>query len=261
MRKSKHKKENTKNKKIILNIILIVFLIGIIICAYNIIAWIKSNKDTEKLVEDISRAITIDDSNDESKEKSYKVDFEKLKATNSDTVAWVKVNGTDVEYPIVKYKDNDFYLSHSFDKTSNGAGWIFADYRNKIDGTDKNIIVYGHNRRDGSMFATLKSILNKSWYENEENRKVIFITEQGQFEYQVFAVYQVEKENYDTTINFNSDKQFMTYIENAKKRSVYDFNVDVSSQDKILTLSTCANDNKYRVVLQAKNIMNSIILY
>lgn len=254
MRKSKHKKENIKMKKNFLNIILIIFLISIIVCAYNILNWFKNNTDTEKLIEDISGAITIDDGNenDKNKEKIYKVDFEKLKTTNSDTVAWIKVNGIDVEYPIVKYTDNEFYLSHSFDKTSNGAGWIFADYRNKIDGTDKNIIVYGHNRRNGSMFATLKNILNKSWYENEENRKIIFVTEQGQFEYQVFTVYQIEEENYDTTVSFSTDKQFINYIENAKKRSVYDFNVDVKSNDSILTLSTCANDNRYRVVLQAK---------
>ncbi|MDO5556653.1 MAG: class B sortase [Clostridia bacterium] len=256
MRKSKHKKENTKKKKIILNIILIVFFISIIICVYNIITWIKNNKDTETLIDEISNAVTVEDNNEdsntESKDKSYKIDFEQLKATNSDTVAWIKVNGTDIEYPVVKKNDNDFYLTHSFDKSLNGAGWVFADYRNKIDGTDRNIIVYGHNRRDGSMFATLKNILNKSWYENQENRKVIFITEQGQFEYQVFAVYQIEKDNYDTTINFNLDEEFMNYIENAKNRSVYDFNVDVNSADSILTLSTCANDNKYRVVLHSK---------
>lgn len=248
MGKGKHKKENIKNKKNFLNLILIIFLISIIMCAYNILNWFKNNAYTEKLMEDISSAVTIDNAN---KENIYKVNFEKLKATNSDTVAWIKVNGIDVEYPVVKYTDNDFYLSHSFDKTSNGAGWIFADYRNKIDGTDKNIIVYGHNRRNGSMFATLKNILNKSWYENEENRKIIFVTEQGQFEYQVFTVYQIEEENYDTTVSFSTDKQFITYIENAKKRSVYDFNVDVKSNDSILTLSTCANDNRYRIVLQA----------
>lgn len=258
MKNSKYKKENSKGKKLILNMILIVFFIIIIFSLYNIIKWIKNNKDTETQIDAILNAVTVEDNNEdennENKDKSYKIDFEQLKETNSDTVAWIKVNGTDIEYPVVKYTDNDFYLSHSFNKSSNGAGWVFTDYRNKVDGTDKNIIVYGHNRRDGSMFATLKNILNKSWYENEENKKVIFITEQGQFEYQVFAAYQIEKENYDTTISFNSDEQFMNYVEKAKKRSVYDFNVDVNSDDNILTLSTCANDNKYRVILHAKDM-------
>ena len=177
-----------------------------------------------------------------------------LKEQNDETVAWLKVNGTNIEYPVVKTTDNSFYLTHSFDKSNNSAGWIFVDCRNKIDGTDKNMVIYGHNRRDGSMFGSLKNVLDANWYENEENRNIIFCTAEGESVYKVFAIYQIEAEEYYITTDFQDDAQFEEFVTNIKKRSVKDFGEDVSKEDTILTLSTCANNNKYRVVVHAKKI-------
>ena len=87
-----------------------------------------------------------------------------------------------------------FYLKHSFDKSNNSAGWIFADYRNKFDGTDKNIIIYGHNMKDNSMFGRLKSVISEDWYNNEDNKYITLITENEIQIYEVFSVYQIEKE-------------------------------------------------------------------
>ena len=81
-----------------------------------------------------------------------------------------------MEYPVVRSTNNSFYLNHSFDKSKNLAGWIFADYKNKFDNTDKNIVIYGHNMRDDSMFGSLKNILNSDWYDNEENTNIWFFS-------------------------------------------------------------------------------------
>lgn len=81
-----------------------------------------------------------------------------------------------IDYPVVQASDNSFYLTRSFDKSKNSAGWIFADYRNKLDGTDKNIILYGHNRLDNSMFATLNNTQKESWYNNPENKYITYTT-------------------------------------------------------------------------------------
>jgi len=245
-------KKSKKLKRCILNFLSILFLIIIIVSIFNIIQWLRSNRKTEIIMEELSNVVTVEKVN-ENKEK-INVNFDQLKSTNSDTIAWLKVNGTNINYPILKSTDNDFYLFHSFDKSYNKAGWPFVDYRNKLDNTDKNIIVYGHNRRDGSMFSTLKNILNKSWYTNEENKKITFITEQGNFEYQVFSVYQVKEEDYNTTTTFDSIEKFNQCVLEAKERSIYNFNVNVKESDNIITLSTCANDNRYRVVLHAKLI-------
>lgn len=256
--KSKYSKKNVKiknKKKFIINIIRIILLIIVIYSLIKIIEWYNNNKQSEKIMKDISNAIIVDTKNeDELNEDSYIINFEALKEANSDTVGFVKVNGTNVAYPVVQGSNNDFYLNHSFDKSYNSAGWIFADYKNKFDGTDKNIIIYGHNRRDGSMFYTLKNILNKEWYENEKNLTVKFITEKEEAIYQVFSVYQIEAEEYYTKTNFKSDNEYEKFLETINKRSIYDFNINLVSEDNVLTLSTCANNNKYRVVLHAKEI-------
>ena len=144
----------------------LLFIALIIYSAYQIYKWYTENKKTSEILNNISRSVTVD------KDNKPIIDFKTLQEENSDMVAYLKVNGTDINYPVVKAKDNEFYLSHSFDKSISGAGWIYADYRNKLDGTDKNLIIYGHNRRDGSMFGTLKNILNKEWYENKDNLKI-----------------------------------------------------------------------------------------
>ena len=163
------------------------------------------------------------------------------------------MNGTDIEYPVVQATDNAYYLTHSLDQSYNGAGWIFADYRNIVDSTDKNIVIYGHNRRDGSMFGTLKKILKEEWYNDENNWQIKFITEKEEIIYQVFSIYKIENEDYYITTDF-FDNSFGEFIETIKNRSIKDFGVQVNENDQILTLSTCDNNNKYRVVLHAKKL-------
>ena len=109
--------------------------------------------------------------------------------------------------------------------------------------------------RNDSMFATLKNVLNNDWQEKEENKFITFITEKEEVIYEVFSVYQIEAEDYYIKTDFN-ESEFKQYIDNMKSRSKYNFNVDVDEEDSILTLSTCANDNKYRVILHAKIIKN-----
>lgn len=233
-------------KKVIITIIEIVFLIIIAVSGYNIYIWITENKKTSNLLEQISREIIVDEETN-----TYTVDIAKLKEKNEDTVGYLDVKGTEVKYPVVQANDNDYYLNHSFDKTASGAGWVFADYKNKLDGTDKNIVIYGHNRRDGSMFSSLKDILTPEWYDNEENRHITFITEEGTSIYDVFSVYQIEEEDYYIQTEFNS-KDFSKFLTTITNRSIKNFETEVTEDDSIITLSTCANDNKYRVVLHAK---------
>ena len=255
---SKH--EKNENKKHIVIIIQCIFWLILIYSLSQIVMWYIHNKQNEKIMEEISRTISVveDGQNIESEvkkeERDYEVDFNTLKKVNSDTIAFLKVNGTQIEYPIVKTTNNEYYLNHSFDKKYNAAGWIFADYKNKFDGFDKNIVIYGHNRKNGTMFSTLKNILNKNWHEDEGNLKINLITEKDSFNYQVFSVYQIKKEEYYLQTNFNNDDRYLRFIEILKKRSIKDFNIDVNEEDQILTLSTCANDNNYRVVLHAKKL-------
>lgn len=250
MRGKRYLKKTSKEKNGI--IILLIFISIMIVSGIKIFIWFKENKQSQNIMDNISNSISVYKSIDNV--KKYNINFEELKQTNSDTIAWLKVNGTDIEYPVVKGHDNDYYMTHSFDKNYNNAGWVFMDYKNKFDGTDNNMVIYAHNRRNGSMFGTLKNILTEEWQKNQENFIIPFITENENSEYQVFSVYRIEKEDYYITTNFGTENEFQKYIDTIKLRSVKDFNVDVSIEDNILTLSTCADNNKYRVVLHAKKI-------
>lgn len=252
-------KIKSKGKKVFL--LQLVFVIIIIISLKNIVTWKIDNNESQKILEEISSVIEIEtekeiekgQGQEESTNFKYNVDFETLKEKNADTVGWIKVNGTNIDYPVVKSTDNSFYLSHNFYKEYSAAGWIFASYTNKIDGTDKNLVIYGHNRKDGSMFGSAKNFLEKEWYENEKNRYITFITEIENVTYEVFSIYQIEKEAYYATTEFEND-EFESFIRTIKSRSMVDFGVNVTAEDGILTLTTCANDNQYRTVLHAKKL-------
>ena len=218
------RKKNKKYKKAILNLILYIILLSILIYSgIKIFKWYKDKTNNNKIAEQIKSTVIVEEENGD-------------------------------EYPVVKGTNNSFYLNHCFDKSNNSAGWIFADYRNKFDNTDKNIVIYGHNIRDGSMFGSMLNILNAKWYENEENTNITLYTENEKCMYIVFSIYKIENEDYYIKTEFKNDNEFEDFIKTLKKRSIKDFNVDVSKDDNILTLSTCANNNKYRVVLHAKKV-------
>ena len=216
MRNKKNKSK--KYMKAILNLVIYIMLLSILLYSgIKIYKWYKDNTNNNEITEKIKETVKIEDKDENKKE--YTIDFSKLKEQNSDTVAWIKVNNTNIEYPVVKAQNNDFYLKHSFDKSNNSAGWIFADYRNKFDGTDKNIIIYGHNMKDNSMFGSLKSVISEDWYNNEDNKYITLITENEIQIYEVFSVYQIEKEDYYIEKSFNSETNFNTFAQTIKKEA------------------------------------------
>jgi len=228
-------------KKIVLYFIELIFIIGIIFSLYKIVNWYNDNKTNDQIVDKISKTIKID-------KKTKKVDFEKLKKINSDVIGYIKVYDTNIEYPVVKHTDNNFYLNHNFEKKSNVAGWIFLNYQNNLN--DKNVVLFGHNMKNGSMFGSLKNTLKKDWQNKTDYHIIKFITEEKEYTYKIFSTYQIEVEDYYIKTSFSND-DYSKFINTIKKRSNYEYNVDVNENDNILTLSTCSG-NKYRVVVHAK---------
>ncbi|MBR5369992.1 MAG: class B sortase, partial [Bacilli bacterium] len=195
--------------------------------------------------EEIKKEITI-------KDNSYKVDFKSLKEKNSDTVAYIKVNNTNIDYVVVQTNNNDYYLKHNFNKEYNVAGWVFMDYRNKLDGTDKNIIIYGHNTKDNSMFDSLKNVLTKEWQTNKDNLFITLITESNEYKYQVFSTYEIKPEDFYITTNFKSTDNYVYFLNKISSRSNYNYKVELNEFDRILTLSSCLGEGQTRVVLHAR---------
>ena len=237
-------------KKWLLHLAIVVLIGVLIFSGAKIFRWVVENRKTDELVEKVNKSVSVDSSKDVFEEDRYVIDFEELKKINGDIIGWIKVEGTDIELAVVQGSDNSYYLTHSLDKSYSSAGWAFMDYRNRLDGSDKNVVIYGHNRRNSSIFGTLKNVLNSEWYENENNRFIHFVTEDGDMVYEVFSVYRIEVEDYYLQTQFG-DGEFVNFVGNLKNRSVKDFGVDVGEDDSILTLSTCGDDSRYRIVLHA----------
>lgn len=264
-----------KWKNVIILILLIIFLYLFISSLINIINWKKDSDNTKNIISDIENIIEIEEVKDEDivveivpqekeidkynpywdyiKMNLINVKFDELKKINSDTIGWITVNGTNINYPFVQAKNNDYYLNHSFDKTYNESGWVFLDYRNKIDLLDKNTIIYAHGRTEGTMFGSLKNILNNNWINNKDNYVVKLSTENHNTLWQIFSVYRIPTTNDYIKVDFFSDDDFIVWANELLERSFYNFNTTLSSNDNVLTLSTCYN-NSDKIVLHAKLI-------
>ncbi|MGN0973773.1 MAG: class B sortase [Bacilli bacterium] len=265
-----------RRKKLILKkwikiIILIIFLAIFIFSIFKIFKWKQDQNKIKEIENNLIKPIekTADENNSElinppdDKDNDYwnyikmdmlNVDFNELNKKNSDTIGWVKVQGTNINYPVVQTSNNEYYLDHSYDKTKNEAGWVFADYRNDFNNFDKNTVIYAHGRLDTTMFGSLKNILDSSWYDNKNNHVVKFSTPNENTLWQVFSVYTIKAESYYITTKFSSDKNFKDFINTLKSRSKVQFSAEVNEKDKILTLSTCKDNNGNRVVMHAKLI-------
>ena len=181
------------------------------------------------------------------------VNLANLKAENPDTVGWLRLEGTNVNYPFVKSSDNDFYLYHSFSKNYNSAGWVFLDYRNSPALSDKISIIYAHGRTDNTMFGSLRNLLSNVWRSNPDNFLIRTVTSSSSNIYQIFSVYLIPVTSDYLRISFGSNSSFKEFADMISSRSNFDFRSSVSETDKILTLSTCY-DNSRRLVVHGKLI-------
>ncbi len=173
---------------------------------------------------------------------------------NKDTLGWMIINGTNIDYPVVHTKDNDYYLRRSFYGKSNLAGTLFMDYRNsKKLMENRNTVVYGHNMNDGSMFNNLHDLANESVF---QNCTVEIATSNGIFIYKVFSVHEARDTSEYFQTNFKNDEVFASWLEEMQQESLYKKEgMELSPGDRVLTLSTCMDpviQSEYRWAVHAK---------
>jgi len=268
------KKRRFKWKNILILLFIIFCLTFLILSIKDVINWKLDSKKIEQQVEKIEDIVIVEEVTESENTEIIKqpdeisetdpywdyinqslinVNFEELKKINSNTKGWLQVNGTNINYPFVQANDNKYYLTHSFDKSYNSAGWVFLDYRNNINELSKNTIIYAHGRLDKTMFGSLKNILKNGWLNNTENYIIKLSTEKENTLWQVFSVYHIPTTSDYIKVSFNSNEEFTSWYNLLLNRSAYNFNTNVSENDSILTLSTCYNKDE-KVVLHAKLI-------
>ena len=244
-------------KKIIPYIIIAIIIVALCLLLYKMYNIYHDDKKIKKELETIKEEVIIkedtkEEKEEESEEKGEVVekltfDFDKLKSINSDTVGWITVDSTNIDYPIVKSSNNSYYLNHSFYKEENINGWIFENSSNSSYFDDENTVLFGHNTNGVTMFSELKSIYNGNLGTNID---ISIYLENTTYYYKVFSVY-LENPNNTSNISEYTNKEIISDMKNKSKLNI---DIEVTEDDKILTLSTCNNITEDRLILHAKKI-------
>lgn len=174
-----------------------------------------------------------------------------LKEDNEEVIGWITFDNMKLSYPIMQGKDNEYYLNHTFSGEVNSAGSIFMEAANAADFEDMHTIIYGHNMKNLSMFGQLKKYKTEEFY--DEHQYFTIYTEEHVYRYQIFAYYDIAETGDVYMVGFGPDEEYKTFINKMLRRSYYDTGVEVSEQDKVITLSTCSTEGN-RFVLNAKRI-------
>lgn len=206
-------------------------------------------------------------SNDEGKKEEERLpdgtlaSFKTIRELNEDVVGWINVPNTLIDYPVVQSKDNVFYLRHNINKEYNYSGCPFLDYRNSVkpDGGTRDFIIYGHHRRNGTMFAQLKKYNEVDFY--KENPVIRFDTIYERSEWVIFSNFRATTSwstgtpfNYIRT-EFKDDEDYLNFVDELRKRSLITMPVDVRADDQILLLSTCSYEkNHWRMIIAARKV-------
>lgn len=203
-------------------------------------------------IQEVMREVTQRMPGDHGDEKVVQqIDFAKLKQINEDAVGWIVFHDPYINNPLVQTNDNLYYLTNSFRKKENAAGCLFMDCRNESF-DDRNVVIYGHNMLDRTMFGSLKDVFQeKFWEEPECDRIQITDTEQHIREYKIFSYYITGEENDYGTTSFPDAAAYAGFLREITARSFRKLDVTVTADDHILTLSTCAGaagTNKRRVL-------------
>ncbi|MBP2078631.1 class B sortase [Oceanobacillus polygoni] len=255
---SKQKQHKNKPKSMIQRLITIVCLVIFIASAFYLVDALYDYYTNRQVLADIQDVYR------ESKEDEIEIgptdsvatirsSFRDILAINSDIVGWVTMDGTMVDYPILQAEDNAYYLQRNYKEEDSRAGSIFMDYRNDITQQDRNIILYGHNMKDGSMFGQMKRFLDEDFL--QEHQHFYFDTLYGSYEVEIFSVYHTTTDFYYIETDFPNDESYRTFLDDIKKRSEVTTDIELNAEDQIITLSTCdylLDPNEGRLVIHGK---------
>lgn len=225
------------NKHYIIIILLVMLIVSIL--TFNIYKY--NNTLKSKIIN--SNTIEV---NYEINKIDYEEELNKVrnKYNNNDIVGILSNSDDTLNEIVMQSTDNDYYLEHTVYHESNWRGQTFLDYRNDINNSDK-LIIYGHNSNYYNLpFKVLENYYNKSYY--DENKYLYLQTDLNKYKYEIFSVYvEVSDWDYYNKMKFNTKNEYYNHILKLKNKSMYDTNVSVNEDDKILIIQTCSTKKEY----------------
>ena len=245
--RGRRKSRKARRKNMILNVILVAAIVVFCVSAFKLLQIGKGYKDGQSEYEKV-RDVAIKNADDKEK---FRVDFDELMKINDDTVGWIRFykEPSQINYPVVQGEDNDLYLHKTFSANENTLGAIFVDAAASSDFTDKNTIIYGHRMKDGSMFRKLEEYKDKDFW--KENPYFYIYTPDGkEITYKIYSVGQVLDTSDTYLTSFAGEEDYQKFLDMTMKEADYDTGVKVTTDDTIVTLSTCtaaSDENRFVV--------------
>lgn len=242
--KKKHHRGRRKKKggsNIVSNIILVIAIVVFAVSAYKLYGIFSEYNKGDKEYQKIQDLVINTEKKDDTKEETFSVDFEKLLEMNSDVVGWIRFDEpSEINYPVVHGRDNEEYLKRTFEANTNKLGTLFVDVNNPGDFSGRNTFIYGHNMKNGSMFAQLLKYKDDSFY--KEHPYFYIYTPDGKVRtYEIFSAGVVKDTSDSYIMDYADDAAFQTYIDYIKQQSAYPTSTEVTTASKIVSLSTCTN--------------------
>lgn len=258
MARGKHSKKNKKKIYRLIQLLLIIVIIVAVIYIYKYIVDKNNAQKETELLNDIEVNKT-----EVTKQKTERMlQVSELKKENEDIVGWIEIEGTKVNNPVLQGTDNSFYMNHDYKKKESVYGSLFLDESYDWNKPSSNLLIYGHNMRDGSMFQNLLNYREEDYY--KKHPIIRFTTEDEDAEFEVMAafqsrVYYKSEKNvfrYYYFIDANNEEEYNEFVNNAKKASFYDTGVTAEYGEQLITLSTCSyhtEDGRFVVVGKKKD--------
>lgn len=180
------------------------------------------------------------------------IDFDRLQESNKEIVGWIMVPGNKINYPLVRGRDNQKYLTRASDNTYSKLGSIFMDYRNSGDLTDRHTIIYGHNTKNGAMFGALHEFRDEAYL--AEHPQFFIFTEEGVRIYEIFSAYVTDAYSDTYRLDLASDRAYTSWLGKMSRQSQAATGVEVTAADRVVTLSTCTSSGlkTERFVIQGR---------
>lgn len=183
------------------------------------------------------------------------IDFETLQKQNPDVYAWIQIPETAVDYPILQSaEDNEYYLNHTIDRQEKREGAIFTQNYNTKTFEDPNTVIYGHDMKNGTMFQSLHKYMDRSFF--DQNREVTIYMPEKILHYKIFAAYLYDNRHLLMSFDFSDPEVYQRYLDSIfsmrDMAAFVDTSMEVTSEDQIITLSTCyAGISSQRYLVQA----------
>lgn len=249
-------------KQITIKILFLVSLITLIASAVYLIGYFSEAEHQNDLLDD-SREIWHTASDNASDTDAFEVVKQKMLAENDDFKGWITVGGTQIDNPIYQAEDNEYYLNHNQKKQKSAYGALFFDCDDEIDeyGTDKNLVIYGHRMKNGSMFGTLKKLRSLDFY--KKNPTVSLSTLYDSAVYKIYAIFVLNASKSDDNgyiydiyrQDFADGAEFEKWRDEAYERSLINTGVELDINDSRVALVTCSSDfENSRLVVMARRV-------